>query len=86
MIRDEVDDDSELIPVPSFLARGLCPFEIKRFKLAQRGRLLWLEAKCPNGCDAPLRRIDVRFHVRFLCGKVSIYYRSNETRVDFIYS
>mmetsp|Transcript_11675 Transcript_11675/g.11714 ORF Transcript_11675/g.11714 Transcript_11675/m.11714 type:complete len:362 (+) Transcript_11675:174-1259(+) len=57
------------LPVPSYRERNLCPFEIRRYKLAERGRMLLRDTECPLGCDVPIRRIDTRFHVRFECEK-----------------
>ena len=37
------------VPVPSFRMRNICPFEIRRFRLAQAGRLLQREVDCPLG-------------------------------------
>jgi hypothetical protein len=54
------------LPVPSYRERNLCPHEIRRYKLAQRGRLLMLETDCPLGCPQGVRRIDIRFHVRYV--------------------
>lgn len=62
----EVDSDV-LIPVPSFNLKNKCEFEIKRFKLATRGRALQKEINCPLGCSEKIRGMDVRFHVKFDC-------------------
>ncbi len=41
--------DSGSLPVPSFRQRGLCPFEIRRFRLACSGREMQREVDCPLG-------------------------------------
>ena len=56
-----------VIPMPSFLERNLCRFEVKRAKLAQRGRALMKEAKCPLGCKEKIRKVDMRFHLKHDC-------------------
>lgn len=56
-----------IIPMPSFLERNLCRFEVKRAKLAQKGRALMKEAKCPLGCKEKIRKVDMRFHVKHAC-------------------
>ena len=64
----QIEDGHELLPVPSFRVSRYCPFEIKRYKLAQKGRALWTVVQCPNTCGVEgLRRMDVRHHVRFTC-------------------
>ena len=45
----------------------VCPYEIRRFRLALKGRLLFKEVKCPLGCDEKVRQTDVRFHTSFAC-------------------
>ena len=58
----------EVIPTPSYRVSRYCPYEIKRFKLAQKGRTLWNIIQCPNACGVEnLRKMDLRFHLRFLC-------------------
>lgn len=37
------------LPLPSYRMRGLCPFEIKRYRLAKSGRELHREIDCPLG-------------------------------------
>jgi len=59
--------DTENIPVPSFKERNFCPLEIRRFRLAQRGRALMTETKCPLGCGSLVRRIHLRAHKKFYC-------------------
>lgn len=59
--------DSGTLPIPSFRQRRLCPFEIRRFRLATSGRELQRETDCPMGCGMKLRAIEVRFHVKFEC-------------------
>ena len=55
------------LPVPAFSAIGLCPYELHRLRLAQKGRLLHKQVNCPLGCDAFILKKDLRFHVSFLC-------------------
>lgn len=55
------------LPVPSFRDRNICIFELKRFKLAQKGRALMKEAPCSNGCGDAVRYLDMRFHCRYEC-------------------
>ena len=55
------------LPVPAFSSRGVCPFELRRLRLAQRGRQLYKEVNCPLGCDETVLKKDVRFHVAHEC-------------------
>ena len=55
------------LPVPAFSAIGLCPYELHRLRLAQKGRLLHKQVNCTLGCDAFILKKDLRFHVSFLC-------------------
>lgn len=59
--------DSGTLPIPSFRQRRLCPFEIRRYRLATSGRELQRESECPLGCGTKLRAMEVRFHVKFEC-------------------
>jgi hypothetical protein len=43
------DEEDSLLPVPSFIMRNLCPFEVRRFRLAARGRDLQRVVDCPLG-------------------------------------
>jgi hypothetical protein len=61
-----------VIPMPSFFERNLCPFEVKRAKLAQKGRALMKEAKCPLGCKEKIRKVDMRFHMKHQCDRRKI--------------
>lgn len=56
-----------LLPIPSFKSAQVCPFELRRFRLAQKGRALLKETDCPLGCDEKIRIKDIRFHVAFAC-------------------
>ena len=48
----------EVIPSPSFRVSRYCPHEIKRFKLAQKGRTLLNIVQCPNACGSQdLRKV-----------------------------
>jgi hypothetical protein len=77
--KTDADEDLKLsvppplvIPMPSFLERNLCRFEVKRAKLAQRGRALMKEAKCPLGCKEKIRKVDMRFHLKHACERRKI--------------
>mmetsp|Transcript_24423 Transcript_24423/g.41370 ORF Transcript_24423/g.41370 Transcript_24423/m.41370 type:complete len:1190 (-) Transcript_24423:209-3778(-) len=61
-----------VIPMPSYIERNLCPYEVKRAKLAQKGRALMKEAKCPLGCKEKIRKVDMRFHVKHQCERRKI--------------
>ena len=56
-----------MIPLPSYRDRNICKFELKRFKLAQKGRALMAEGLCSNGCGEAVRLIDMRFHCKYEC-------------------
>ena len=71
------------IPLPSYVERNLCPFEVRRAKLAQRGRALLQEKKCPNGCDARVRKVDMRFHLKFECSRRRIECRHHWCTATF---
>ena len=54
----------EVIPSPSFRVSRYCPYEIKRFKLAQKGRTLLNIIQCPNACGAQdLRKVCIYLYV-----------------------
>ncbi len=55
------------LPVPAFSAIGLCPFELSRLRLAQKGRLLQKQVNCTLGCDAFILKKDLRFHLMYQC-------------------
>lgn len=55
------------LPLPAFSSKGVCPFELRRLRLAQRGRQLYKEVNCPRGCNQTLLKKDVRFHMAFEC-------------------
>lgn len=42
-------ESRSLLPVPSLRARGICPYELRRHRLATAGRELQREASCPLG-------------------------------------
>ena len=76
LLAESQGDDDELkitqppplvIPMPSFLERNLCRFEVRRAKLAQKGRALMKEAKCPLGCKEKIRKVDMRYHIKYSC-------------------
>lgn len=66
------------MPIPSFREVNICPFEIRRLKLAKMGRQLQKTLKCPLGCGEELRLMDKRFHVRYACPR-----RFMRCRYDF---
>lgn len=72
------------IPLPSYTERNLCPFEVRRARLAQRGRALLQEKKCPNGCDNRIRKADMRFHLRHECPKRRISCRRPYCKATFL--
>lgn len=41
--------DPNVVPLPSYRMRNICPYELHRFRLAQAGRLLHREIECPFG-------------------------------------
>lgn len=55
------------LPVPAFSSRGVCPYELKRLRLAQKGRQLYKEMACPLGCGELTTKKDARFHVLYSC-------------------
>ena len=68
----------EELPVPSFREKCICPYEIRRFFLAQRGRALMALVSCNANCGEFVRKIDIRFHRRFLCSKRRIKCRFSD--------
>lgn len=42
-------ESKSVLPVPSLRARGICPYELRRHRLATAGRELQREADCPLG-------------------------------------
>ena len=59
--------DDRPLPVPSFSSRGVCPYELKRLRLAQRGRQLYKEMPCPMLCGQIITKKDTRFHIEYEC-------------------
>jgi hypothetical protein len=56
------------LPLPSYLEKNLCSHEIRRSKLAQRGRALLQYVPCPNSCSQQMvRKIHLRSHLKFEC-------------------
>ena len=55
------------LPVPAFSSRGVCPYELKRLRLAQKGRQLYKEMACPLGCGELTTKKDARFHALYSC-------------------
>lgn len=52
--------------MPSWKQHNLCQVEVRRVKLAQRGRALWQEIVCSD-CGDSVRKIDSRFHKSYEC-------------------
>lgn len=61
------EEEEDLLPLPSFQQRNLCPFEVRRLRLATSGRELQRASPCPLDCGLLIRGLDRRFHVRFEC-------------------
>lgn len=55
------------LPVPSFREQNYCPFELRRNKLAKRGRDLHRYKLCPLGCADQVKVFQMRFHLHYLC-------------------
>ena len=55
------------VPMPSYRDRNLCKYEVRRFRLSQKGRALMNEVPCPNNCGEKVRKLDMRFHRRHEC-------------------
>lgn len=75
----EGSDESALeniLPIPSFRDQNICPFELRRHRLARYGRELQKYVICPLNCSQTVKKIAVRFHVRFECERryVTCYY------------
>lgn len=56
----------EELPLPSWRHHNLCQVEVRRAKLAQKGRALWQETSCEE-CGEAVRKIDIRFHRTYEC-------------------
>ena len=55
------------LPCPSFREQNVCPYEIRRFFLAKRGRALMTLFPCPLACGDFVKKMDLKFHKRYLC-------------------
>lgn len=55
-----------LLPLPSFRESVVCPFELRRFRLAVRGRALLREAECPLGIIIMCRVAYIRLLARLI--------------------
>lgn len=55
------------LPCPSFRERNVCPYEIRRFHLAKRGRALMSFFPCPLECGEYVKKMDVKFHKQYTC-------------------
>ncbi len=64
------------LPIPSFREQNICPFELRRHRLARYGRELQKYVVCPLNCSQMVKKISVRFHMQFECLRryVSCYY------------
>jgi hypothetical protein len=55
------------LPIPAYSSMGLCLFELKRLRMAQKGRQLQRKINCPLGCDDFILKKDLRFHLSYQC-------------------
>jgi hypothetical protein len=65
-----------ILPIPSFREQNICPFELRRHRLARHGRELQKYVVCPLNCDQQVKKLFLRFHIQFECPRryVSCYY------------
>eukprot|EP01039_Chlorochromonas_danica_P003054 gene3054-3334_t len=61
------DGKQNQLPIPSYRESNLCPFEIRRLRLAKLGRALHHMIPCPLGCGEEMSAMSRRFHVRYQC-------------------
>ena len=62
----EASGDSEP-PTPPCAERGICQVELKRARLATRGRTQLEEVECVKGCGEMMRRKDLKWHLTYQC-------------------
>lgn len=55
------------LPCPSYRERNVCSYEIRRFHLAKRGRALMSLFPCPLECGDYVKKMDLKFHQRYIC-------------------
>jgi len=62
-----------LTPFPTFLQawreRSACAVELRRVRLALKGRKAMEPTPCPNGCGERLPRKQMRFHCAYHCAR-----------------
>lgn len=68
----------EELPCPSFRERNVCPYEIRRFHLAKRGRALMSLFLCPFECGEYVKKMDLKFHKRYICKNRRVQCRFSE--------
>jgi hypothetical protein len=68
--------ERNILPIPSFREQNICPFELRRHRLARHGRELQKYVVCPLNCDQQVKKLFLRFHIQFECPRryVSCYY------------
>ena len=59
-------------PTPPARERGICQVEIKRSRLAKKGRESLNLIPCPAGCPADVMKKNVRFHMLYECPRRSM--------------
>lgn len=55
------------IPLPSYKQSQICPFELRRQRLAKKGRLLQKKNDCPLGCGELLTSFMKKNHLKYQC-------------------
>ena len=70
--------DYNLLPIPSFREQNICPFELRRHRLARHGRELQRYLICPLNCNQQVKKLFLRFHVQYECPRrlVACYYEN----------
>ena len=68
----------EELPCPSYRERNVCPYEIRRFHLAKRGRALMSLFPCPFECGEYVKKMDLKFHKRYICKNRRVQCRFSE--------
>lgn len=61
-------DVEDALPIPSFREKSLCPYEVRRFRLAMRGRALYKSKHCP-ACNVKVKVHALRAHMKESCTK-----------------
>lgn len=57
------------IPLPSYKQSQICPFELRRQRLAKKGRLLQKKNECPLGCGELINSFMKKNHLKYQCGR-----------------